>query len=315
MLVSFILSFRNESENIEELVKRISKTILELKKYKYELIFINDSSTDNSLELLLKLQKDFPITIINMSRRFGGPSCRFAGFEYANGDIIIDMDSDLQDPPELVAQMIKEHENGYEIVHTKRTKRMGESILKMFFTKIGYNIINFFSEINLGNNVGDFKLYSKKALKQLLKINEIDPYFRGISVWIGYNQTTIEYQRDARFAGKTKYRWLSKKIFTHESAFAEFFRGIVSFSNMPLYLILLTGVIIFIITIFILIYAIYIKLANLTGTGIPTLIILISLFGSLILMSLGVIGIYIAKIFDQTKNRPKYIIDNILKKN
>jgi len=315
MLVSFILSFRNESENIEELVKRISKTILELKKYKYELIFINDSSTDNSLELLIKLQKDFPITIINMSRRFGNPSCRIAGFEHANGDIIIDMDSDLQDPPELVAQMIKEHENGYEIVHTKRTKRMGESILKMFFTKIGYNIINFFSDINLGNNVGDFKLYSKKALKQLLKINEINPYFRGISVWIGYNQTTIEYQREARFAGTTKYRWLSKKIFTPEGAFAEFFRGIVSFSNMPLYLILLTGVIIFIITIFILFYAIYIKLANLTGTGIPTLIILISLFGSLTLISLGVIGIYIAKIFDQTKNRPKYIIDNILKKN
>jgi dolichol-phosphate mannosyltransferase len=315
MLISFILSFRNEFENIEELVKRISITVLKLKKYEYELIFINDSSTDNSLNLLLKLQKDFPITIINMSRRFGGPACRFAGFENANGDIIIDLDCDLQDPPEIVDEMIKKYEDGFEVVHTKRTKRLGENIIKMLFTKIGYRVINLFSEINLENNVGDFKLYSKKALNELLKIRETNPYFRGISVWIGYKQTIIEYQRDARFAGVTKFSWLSKKIFTPEGAFAEFFRGIISFSNVPLHIIFLTGVIIFIITIFIIIYAIYIKLTNATGAGIPTLIILISLFGSLILMSLGVIGIYIGKIFDQIKNRPKYIIDSILKKN
>jgi dolichol-phosphate mannosyltransferase len=314
MLISFVLSFRNELENIPELTKRISKIVIELKKYEYELIFINDNSTDNSLNLLIDLQKDFPITIINMSRRFGGPPCRYAGFEEANGDIIIDMDCDLQDPPDLIPSMIKKYEEDFQVVHTKRVKRTGESKLKMFFTNIGYNLINFFSEIRLEKNVGDFKLYSRKAINEILKIKEVDPYFRGISIWVGFKQTTIEYERDSRYGGTTKYKWLSKKSFTSEGAFAEFFRGITSFSNTPLHIIFLIGVITFFITIFIMIYAIYIKLGNSTATGIPTLIILISLFGSLILISLGIIGIYLGRIFDQTKNRPKYIVESIFKK-
>jgi dolichol-phosphate mannosyltransferase len=314
MLISFVLSFRNELENIPELTKRISKIVIELKKYEYELIFINDNSTDNSLNLLIDLQKDFPITIINMSRRFGGPPCRYAGFEQANGDIIIDMDCDLQDPPDLIPSMIKKYEEDFQVVHTKRVKRTGESKLKMFFTNIGYNLINFFSEIRLEKNVGDFKLYSRKAINEILKIKEVDPYFRGISIWVGFKQTTIEYERDSRYGGTTKYKWLSKKSFTSEGAFAEFFRGITSFSNTPLHIIFLIGVITFFITIFIMIYAIYIKLGNSTATGIPTLIILISLFGSLILISLGIIGIYLGRIFDQTKNRPKYIVESIFKK-
>lgn len=314
MLISFILSFRNEFENIPELVTRISKIVLKLKNYKYELIFINDNSTDNSLNLLIDLQKDFPITIINMSRKFGGPSCRYAGFEEAFGDIVIDMDCDLQDPPNLIPEMIKKYEEGFQIVHTKRIKRHKESKLKMFFTNIGYNVINLFSEISLEKNVGDFKLYSRKAVNEILKINETEPYFRGISIWVGFKQCTIEYERDARYAGTTKYKWLSKKSFTKDSAFAEFFRGITSFSSAPLYFIFFIGIIIFLITIFITIYAVYIKLSNSTATGIPTLIILISFFGSIILISLGLIGIYIGKIFDQVKNRPKYIIESIVKK-
>lgn len=315
MLISFVLSFRNELENIPELIKRISKIVGELKKYEYELIFINDNSTDNSLNLLIDLQKDFPITIINMSRRFGGPPCRYAGFEEANGDIIIDMDCDLQDPPNLIRSMIKKYEEGFQIVHTKRVKRTGESKLKMFFTEVGYSLINFFSEISLEKNVGDFKLYSRKAINEILKIKEVDPYFRGISIWVGFKQITIEYERDSRYGGTTKYKWLSKKSFTSEGAFAEFFRGITSFSNTPLHIIFLIGIMTFFITVFIMIYAIYIKLSNSTATGIPTLIILTSFFGSLILISLGIIGIYIGRIFDQTKNRPKYIVESILKKN
>jgi dolichol-phosphate mannosyltransferase len=210
--------------------------------------------------------------------------------------------------------MIKKYEEDFQVVHTKRVKRAGESKLKMFFTNIGYNLINFFSEIRLEKNVGDFKLYSRKAINEILKIKEVDPYFRGISIWVGFKQTTIEYERDSRYAGTTKYKWLSKKSFTSEGAFAEFFRGITSFSNTPLHIIFLIGVITFFITIFIMIYAIYIKLSNSTATGIPTLIILISLFGSLILISLGIIGIYLGRIFDQTKNRPKYIVESIFKK-
>jgi dolichol-phosphate mannosyltransferase len=314
MLISFVLSFRNEVENIPELVKRISKIVIELKKYEYELIFINDNSTDNSLTLLIDLQKNFPITIINMSRRFGGPPCRYAGFDEATGDIVIDMDCDLQDPPDLIPEMIKKYEEGFQVVHTKRISRAGLSKLKMFITIIGYNLINFFAEINLEKNVGDFKLYSRKVINELLKIKEVDTYFRGISIWVGFKQTTIEYERDSRYRGKSKYKWLSRKSFTSEGAFAEFFRGITSFSNTPLHIIFLIGIIIFFMSILIMIYAIYIKLSNSTATGIPTLIILTSFFGSLILISLGIIGIYIGRIFDQIKNRPRYIIESILRK-
>jgi len=265
--------------------------------------------------LLKEHQKNYPIKIINMSRRFGGAACRIAGFKNSNGDLIVDMDSDLQDPPELIEKLIKRSEEGVEIVHTIRTKRHGESLIKMFFTKIGYKLINLFAEINLKENAGDFKLYSRKALNHILNINEYDPYVRGLSVWVGFKQDFIEYEREKRFSGKTHYSWLSpKSVFSSRSPFSEFFRGITSFSNAPLYVSFFTGLIIFVFSIFLIIYAIVIKFLNLSTPGVPTLIILQSFFGGLLLLNIGVLGIYLAKIFNQIKGRPKYVIQEIFDK-
>ena len=142
-LISFVFSFKNEEKNLEELIKRVDNSVKKLSGYDYELIFVNDASDDNSEKLLVNLQKNFPITLINMSRTFGVGPCVLAGFKHAKGDCIVYMDSDLQDPPEILEKLIKEHEDGAEIVHTVRSKRLGESKFKLLITKIAYKIINF----------------------------------------------------------------------------------------------------------------------------------------------------------------------------
>lgn len=162
-LISYVFSFKNEEKNLEELIQRVDNSVKKLNNYDYELIFVNDASNDNSEKILLDLQKKYPITIINMSRTFGVGPCVLAGFKQAKGDCIIYMDSDLQDPPELLDKLIKEYENGAEVVHTVRTKRLGESKFKLLITKIAYKIINFLSDINLPTEAGDYKLISKKS--------------------------------------------------------------------------------------------------------------------------------------------------------
>ncbi|MBD1164135.1 glycosyltransferase family 2 protein, partial [Pelagibacterales bacterium SAG-MED11] len=167
-LISFVFSFRNEEKNLNELIKRVHEEVKKLKNYNYELIFVNDDSDDNSEIILKDLQKNFPITIINMSRTFGVGPCVLAGFKHTSGDCIVYMDSDLQDPPEIVNKLLTKYENGADVVHTIRTKRLGESRFKLLITKIAYKIINFLSDIKLPNEAGDFKLISRKALDKIL---------------------------------------------------------------------------------------------------------------------------------------------------
>ena len=197
-LISYVFSFKNEEKNLEELIKRIDDSVKKLSNYDYELIFVNDASDDSSEKILLNLQNKFPITLINMSRTFGVGPCVLAGFKHAKGDCVIYMDSDLQDPPELLDKLINEYENGAEVVHTVRTKRLGESKFKLLVTKFAYKIINFLSDINLPTEAGDYKLISNKALTNILEQKEFRPYIRGLSVWVGFKQAYVEYIRDAR---------------------------------------------------------------------------------------------------------------------
>ena len=204
-LISYVFSFKNEEKNLEELIKRIDDSVKKLSNYDYELIFVNDASDDSSEKILLNLQNKFPITLINMSRTFGVGPCVLAGFKHAKGDCVIYMDSDLQDPPELLDKLINEYENGAEVVHTVRTKRLDESKFKLLVTKFAYKIINFLSDINLPTEAGDYKLISNKALTNILEQKEFRPYIRGLSVWVGFKQAYVEYIRDARLEGITKF--------------------------------------------------------------------------------------------------------------
>lgn len=302
--IDVVFSFRNEEENINELVRRTS---LALKSIKHRLIFVNDNSDDESLNILKKLQKKYPIIIINMSRRFGGAPCVIAGMRYSNSKFVAYMDSDLQDPPELLPKLL-EHakKNKIDVVHTRRVARKGENFFKMWLTKIAYKIINAFSEIELPNNVGDFKLISHTVVNEITKLNDFDPYMRGLSIWVGFKQDIINYSRDERFAGSTKYSMFQL------GPYKEFIRGLISFSAAPLYISLFFGLLSFLISFGLIIWAILGKIFGFIVIGSSSVIIAISFFSGAILISLGLIGIYLSNIFYQVKNRPKYIIKNII---
>ena len=311
---SIIISFRNEEKNIKEILKRIIETFKNINAFDYEIIFVNDCSDDNSLEILKnEVENNDKISVINMSRRFGYTQCVLAGLENSEGNCALTIDCDLQDPPELIKDMIAEFNNGADLVHTIRTKRFGESKLKMLITKIGYKIINFFSDIDLKTNVGDFRLFSRRAIDKILKVGDYEPYLRGVSVWVGYKQVIIPYERQARFSGSTHFSLLKFNSFLR-GPLNEFLKGLTSFSNGPLYFIFFNGLIISFLSIIFIIYGFIIKFFNLSMTGVPGIIILISFFFGILFLNMGIFGLYLAKIFDQTKNRPRYIIDNIIKK-
>ena len=304
-LLSIVFSFRNEEKNIPELVERTTKTLSDFRNWKYELIFVNDCSTDNSEKTLLELQKKFPIKIINMSRNFGVAPCVIAGFKNCSGDAIIYMDSDLQDPPELISKLIFEYEKGADIVHTIRTKRLGESKIKMMITNVAYKIINYFSDIPLPLNAGDFKLISRKALDKILELKEFRPYIRGLSVWVGFCQAEVYYVREPRRSGNSKF-----SLFSHGPV-NEFITGLTSYSLTPLYFGIFLGFFSIIISVGLILHTIYSKINNLTAFGSAAILISISFFSGIILFSQGIIGIYIARIFEQVRGRQRYIIKDI----
>ena len=307
-LISYVFSFKNEEKNLEELIQRVDNSVKKLNKYNYELIFVNDASNDSSEKILLDLQKKYPIIIINMSRTFGVGPCVLAGFKQAKGDCVIYMDSDLQDPPELLDKLIKEYENGAEVVHTVRTKRLGESKFKLLITKIAYKIINFLSDINLPTEAGDYKLISKKALTNILEQREFRPYIRGLSVWVGFKQSHVEYVRDARSEGLTKFPLLSSGPIT------QFISGVTAYSLKPLYFGIILGIVSIFFSIILIIYALYMKFTNIAVPGTAGIIITISFFSGIILLTLGITGIYIARIFEEVRGRGSYVIESIKKK-
>jgi len=304
-LLSIVFSFRNEEGNLKELIERVDLSVKKSLNWKYELIFVNDDSNDNSEKILLKLQKQYPIRIINMSRNFGVDPCVLAGFRDAKGDAIVYLHTDLQDPPELIPELIKKHEEGFDIVHTVRTKRHGESKFRMLVTKIAYHIINILSDINLPIEAGDYKLISRKALDKILKQKEFRPYVRGLSVWVGFKQTFCKYERQARSAGESKMPLLSA------GPAGDFINGVTSYSLKPLYIGIYLGFVSLFISILLIIYALFLKINGLAVPGSTSIIIAISFFSGMLLFTLGVIGIYLARIFEQTKGRDQYVIKDI----
>tara|TARA_B100000029_G_C17244224_1_gene840239 strand:+ start:8 stop:682 length:675 start_codon:yes stop_codon:yes gene_type:complete len=216
------------------------------------------------------------------------------------------MDSDLQDPPEIIPDLIKKFEDGADVVHTKRTKRLGENIIKMFLTKAAYLAINKTSDIPLAINVGDFKLLSKKVLNHINSLTEYNPYIRGLSVWIGFKQDYVDYVRQSRYSGKSKF----SNLFS--GPISQFVRGLTGFSTAPLYLGIIIGIFAIFLSLILIIYAFYAKFSNLAIPGSSGVLIAISFFSGTILTTIGIIGIYIARIYEQTQGRPRYIIKNIL---
>ncbi|WP_413533628.1 glycosyltransferase family 2 protein [Empedobacter brevis] len=290
-------------ETFEFYSKHIDKS-----KYSLEIIFINDGSKDLTLNILIeKFSKYNNIHIVDFSRNFGKENALFAGLDYAKGDIIIPIDVDLQDPLHVIAEMLTKYEEGFDIVLAKRVDRNSDSYLKRVSAKLFYNLYNSLVDVKLESNVGDFRLMDKKVVNEIIKFKENQLFMKGLFNWVGFRTTIVEYKRDERVAGKTKFNFF--KLFKLA------LDGITSFSIFPLKLFLYFG---FITVVFSIIFGLKIVIEKIffgiSEHGYASLITAITFIGSIQLIGIGILGEYIGRIFLEVKRRPKFIIKDYYSK-
>ncbi|TRZ37191.1 glycosyltransferase [Niallia circulans] len=301
---SIVIPVYNEEEVIEHTYERL-KTVMQSADGNYELMFINDGSRDKSVDILLQLsEQDKTIKIVDFSRNFGHQIAITAGMDYATGNAIVIIDADLQDPPELILEMIQKWKEGYDVVYAKRTSRKGETFFKKQTASAFYRTLRAMTEIDIPIDTGDFRLIDRKVCDQMNNIHEKNRFVRGLVSWVGFKQTAVEYERDERFAGETKYplkRMLKLSL-----------DGITSFSYKPLKLANYLGASLSVIGFIYMLIVLYQKLfTTTTVTGWSSIIVIQLFFSGITLMMLGVIGEYIGRIYDEAKNRPLYIVKDI----
>lgn len=308
--LTIVIPVYNEEVNLKVLFKRLEKIREKLnseKKILTNYIFVNDGSKDNSFNILEDLAKNFShLTVISFSRNFGHQHAISAGMQFSNSNFIVIIDFDLQDPPELIPEMIELSISGnYEVIYAQRKLRKGETLFKKLTAKIFYKIFNILCGVKIPADVGDFRLITKKVLIEFKKCKEKHKFIRGLIPWLGFKSTAILYERDERYTGKTNYS-LSKMI-----KFA--LDGILSFSSTPITYITRFGILFMLVSLLYASYILYQKffLNNLVP-GFAAIIIIIIFFGGFNLFFLGIIGQYIARIFEQTKDRPEYIIEKMI---
>jgi len=298
---SVIVPMYNEEEVIEHTYERL-KLVMDSTNECYELIFVNDGSKDRTVELVSMICDFDPnVRLINFSRNFGHQIAISAGMDYAQGDAIVVIDADLQDPPEVILDMIAKWKEGFEVVYGKRLKRKGETMFKKITAKLFYRTLRSLTNVDIPVDTGDFRLIDRKVCDVLRGLKEKNRFVRGLVSWIGFRQTMVEYEREERFAGETKYP-LKKMI-----SFA--IDGITSFSYKPLKIATYVGFTLSITSFLYLLVVIFQKLF--TGTtiaGWASIVAVNLLFNGIILMLLGIIGEYIGRIYEESKNRPLYIV-------
>jgi glycosyltransferase involved in cell wall biosynthesis len=315
-MISVVLSFFHEEGVLPELIQRLRDSLQPLRASgairDYELLFVNDSSTDRSIEVLLEEQGKHPdIIVVNMSRNFGNSECVLAGLAQSKGDAVVYMDADLQDPPELIPEMIKSWKDdaAAEVVYTTRRSRAGEHPLKLLITKFGYRLINKISEIPLPIDSGDFKLLSRRAVTEVLMLQEKQPYMRGLVSWVGFKQVQVFYDRAQRFDGRvnTKFPVLSRRVL---SGYLD--KALISFSDIPLKIALLLGLFVAMLALLYIFVIFFQKFMGWYEPGWPAIMATMLLLGGTQLIVLGIMGLYINTIFLESKRRPNYIIKDIL---
>jgi len=302
--VSLVIPMYYEEKVANECYKRVKECLDKLENYEYEIIFINDGSKDRTLEILEEIaSQDKNVKVISFSRNFGHQAAVTAGLKEVTGHAIVIIDADLQDPPELIPDMLKKWEEGNEVIYGKRKTRKGESAFKLLTAKMFYNTLNALSDVEIPKDTGDFRLVDRKVVDTINSLPEHNKFLRGLFSWVGYKQYAYEYERQERFAGETKYPL--KKMMKLASD------GIISFSSKPIKLVGALGIFSIIISIAILIYALAsyaFKLNNLSA-GWTSIMVAITFFAGVQLLSLWVISEYIGRIYEESKGRPQYIID------
>lgn len=301
--LSVIIPIYNEEQNIPVLFERM-KQVLDRLGSTYELIFINDGSRDRSMELIRELAaKDPAVKFINFSRNFGHQIAVTAGLDACKGDQVVIIDADLQDPPELIAEMRAKMAEGYEVVYARRNKRKGESFMKRWTARLFYRLLAKITSISIPLDTGDFRIMDRKIVEVLKKMPEQQKFLRGQISWAGFRQTYISYDRDQRNAGETGY--------TYKKMIRLALDGITSFSNWPLKVATISGFVVSAITFLIALYALYARFVSKDYVpGWTSLILAVLFIGGVQLITIGIIGEYISRLSANVRNRPVYIVND-----
>jgi dolichol-phosphate mannosyltransferase len=304
--ISFIIPLYNEEDNISLLVERLN-AIVKTIDVETEIVLVNDGSKDKTEELIYALALSDPkYQVVSLSRNFGHQIAVTAGLQYAEGsEAVMILDGDLQDPPEMVDDFYKYIKDGYDVVYGIRKKRK-ENFIKKISYYFFYRIMKSISSIDIPVDSGDFSMLSRKVVDILNSMNEESRYIRGMRAWVGFKQIGIEYERAGRSAGKSKY--------TYKELFRLAYNGIFNFSEFPIKTITKIGLIIFILSFIYIVYTIIMKIFfNDVPEGFTAILIAVTLFGSIQLLAIGIIGEYVTRIFFQSKNRPLYIVKSKIK--
>ncbi|OHB72696.1 MAG: bactoprenol glucosyl transferase [Planctomycetes bacterium RBG_16_43_13] len=300
---SMVVPMYNERENIRPFYNRVSK-VLEDMGESYEIICVNDGSRDDTLDILLKLHSEDPrVKVIDLSRNFGKEIALTAGIDRATGDAVIPIDADLQDPPELIPQLVTKWKEGYDVVYATRLSREGESIIKRMSANLFYRFINRLTKIEVPKDTGDFRLMSRQVVEALKELREHHRFMKGLFSWVGFRQIGIPYHREARFAGRTKWNYWKLWNFSLE--------GITAFSYIPLQLASCFGMLV---ALFGFLFGLYLITDTLIlgnpVKGYPSLMVVILFLGGVQLITLGIIGEYVGRTYNESKRRPLYYIRN-----
>lgn len=301
---SIVVPVFNEEAVTAECYKRL-KEVMDTAVAAYELIFINDGSRDGTNNILMSLQEIDPVVkVINFSRNFGHQIAISAGMDYASGDAVVVIDADLQDPPEVILSMIEKWKEGYQVVYGKRSKRKGESLFKKISASLFYRMLKKLTHVEIPVDVGDFRLIDRTVCDAMKKVREKNRFIRGLISWLGFKQTEVLYEREKRFAGSTKYP-LRKMINFMLDA-------VTSFSYIPLKIATLLGSLTSLAGFAYLLIVLYQRLfTEKTIQGWTSMVSLTLIFNGIILLILGIIGEYIGRIYDESKNRPLYIVQDL----
>lgn len=301
--ISVVIPMYYEEEVADCCYERVSDVLQKIEDYDYEVIFVNDGSKDKTLELLrMMAERDERVKVVSFSRNFGHQAAVTAGLKFVTGDAIVIMDADLQDPPELIPEMIKLWEDGSEVIYGKRKTRPGESVFKLLTAKMFYDFLNSMSEVDIPKNTGDFRLVDRKVVDVVNSLPEHNKFLRGLFSWVGFEQKEFLYDRQKREFGETKYP-LKKMIKLAKD-------GIISFSSKPLKLVGGVGVLSILLSFCILLYSIcsfIFKWNNLTA-GWTSIMVSITFFAGVQLFALWIMSEYVSRIYDESKGRPEYII-------
>ena len=301
--ISVVVPVYKEATNIRPFLERVEPILAKLSQ-RYEIVFCLDPSPDRTEEAIqAEIQRDRRIKLVVFSRRFGQPAATMAGIALSRGAATVVIDVDLQDPPELILAMHEKLREGFDVVYAKRRSRKGETLVKRIVSYVGYSVINRLSDVEIPRNTGDFRIMSRRVCEELTRLNEGHGFLRGLVAYVGFPQAFIEYDRDPRLTGQGKYNRFTGSLKIG-------LNGVISFGSKPLQMMSITGVIFAGFSFLIGAWYVVTKLFGWDyNPGLPTTVLVVTFFAGVQLLSLGLMGEYVGRIYDEVKRRPKYIID------